>query len=110
MSWINGKIFVGDVGKKMRFDTKIDLSGYQEINVFIRTPTGDATWTVTASSGETEYGETEGLTVLEHITTVTDYTSAGTYYGISYVKFSDSSVHYGELVKWMVYDRFEPDE
>lgn len=110
MAWENGRIFVGDVGKKMRFDTKISLTGYQEICVFVRTPTGDATWTVTASSGETEYDETKGLTVLEHISTPTDFTNAGPYYGISYVKFSDSSIHYGELVKWMVYDRFEPDE
>lgn len=103
-----GKIYQYDIGKEMRIDTGIDLTGYQEIKIYVLTPTGVTTWTPTATSGDTEMGETAGYTILKYITQANDFVELGTYIGADYVKFSETSGHTGEPFKFVVYERFKP--
>lgn len=109
MTWENGKIYKDDIGKEIRLDTRIDISNYDTVRIMVRTPTGDTEWDCTAASGDTVYNETEGLSILRYITQAIDFVVPGTYIIIAYVKFSVTSIHYGEPAKFVVYDRFEPD-
>lgn len=102
-----GNIYQYDVGKEFRVDCKIDLSQSTARKLYVLTPTGEAIWTPTVTTGQTEYGETEGSTILRYISQVNDLVQLGTYILVSYGEWTTSSKHYGEPAKFKVYEKYK---
>jgi hypothetical protein len=104
-----GNIYIGGAGKEMRIDTKLDLTDYTIARLYVLTPTGQTEWTpVTVTTGQTEYNETEGLTILKYISQVGDFDVSGTYIVIAYIEWGSGSKHYGEPDVFIVFEKFKP--
>lgn len=88
---IDNKIHVGDVGTKFLVDCGADVSNAIEVKIIFRKPTGEVV-TVNAQK------DTNDKRIIYYVNTNVDFFNvAGIYRLQSYVKFSETSVFYGNV-------------
>jgi len=91
-----GDIYQYDVGKIFRVDTGEDLSNATYYRLEVIGSTGETGvvvtryWIPTVTSGQTEYNETEGQTVLEYTTVEGDLDYPGKFKIVAYVEWTSS--------------------
>lgn len=103
-----GKIYQYDKGKKFRVDTAVDLSEATLVRLDVKNSSGTMAWTPTVTSGDAEYGETEGMTILEYISQSEDLLTLGLHILVAYAEWTPSSTHNGEPATFIVYEKFKP--
>lgn len=90
-----GKIFRNDVGVEFHVDTKISLVGVTVKKLVVRKPSGSLVdWDDPTVSSEE----------LVYTSLATDLDEVGTYSLAAYVEFGSTSKHYGETVRFKVYE------
>lgn len=102
-------VYQFDEGVEFRVDTEIDLTGYTAVRLFVQTSTGIIEWTpVTVTTGQTEYNETSGLTIIKYISKAGDLNFIDPYVVIAYAEFGPGSKHSGKPDVFIVFEKFKP--
>jgi len=88
---MDNKIHIGDVGTKFVVDCGVDISNAIEVKLIFRKPTGEVI-TVNAQK------DLNDKRIIFYVNTMQDFFDvAGIYKLQSYVKFSETSVFYGNV-------------
>ena len=67
-------------GQRIRLDTGIDISGMTTVSIAVRKPDDSTTtWTGTKETADSDHGETEGTTIVQHVLQSADVQDLGNY-------------------------------
>jgi hypothetical protein len=99
------KVYVGDVGTKIRLDCnpddldEIDIASASTLKILVLKPSGtEVEWTAS------RYGSTNQIT---YTSVDDDFDEAGTYKLQAYVQWSSTSIHLGETAKLRIYNKYK---
>ena len=94
-----------DVGIIFRIDVGTDLSLATNYRIEVITPTGETIWTkaeLTVTSGDTDYYETSGDTILKYTSISEDFSEIGKYKAIAYVEWGSTVKQRGDPAIFLV--------
>jgi len=95
------KIYIGDVGIKVKVETGIDLTDATTCVIKVAKPNGQLKeW---AAVRESPY--TSGI--LSYVTIGIDLDVAGTYLGMAYIETSGGGKYFGESFSFQVWEKFK---